>query len=67
MKLKGPKDVSTTLIIEGKKYVVANGTITPEIPDALVPDVVWSWGFVRVQTALYEEEKKPKPNLGGKS
>ncbi len=59
MKLTGPASVSLSLQIDGETYQVANGTVTPEIPDGKVPNRLYGLGFTQAQ----KPSKKPNPSV----
>lgn len=43
--LQGPVDINMDLLIEGVRYQVRGGSVTPQIPEALVPTNLYSLGF----------------------
>lgn len=45
MKVTGPVGVTLQFEIDGIGYQVADGTVTPEIPDGLVPRRLYALGF----------------------
>ena len=45
MKLIGPAGVRLRFDTDGVNYVVENGTVTPDIPDHLVPSSIYALGF----------------------
>ncbi|TXH41834.1 MAG: hypothetical protein E6Q97_36725 [Desulfurellales bacterium] len=70
MKLKGPVGANFTFAVDGGLVKLQNGIATfhpegsaegvEEIPDALVPDNVYAFGFARVEDAPQAPSKAPK-------
>lgn len=65
MKLTGPPELNACMVIEGVQYIIANGSITPEIPDDLVPDTVYALGFYRATAAIVGDDLVPPMSLRG--
>jgi len=49
VRLVGPVGINTVLVVEGVLYTVSNGTVTPDLPRDLVPDVLYGYGFYEAQ------------------
>lgn len=45
VKLVGPEHVRMTLDVDGEKYEVKDGTVTPELPEGKVPESLYGFGF----------------------
>lgn len=45
VRLVGPKEIDTVLVVEGVQYLVRGGIVTPDMPRAQVPDILYGYGF----------------------
>ena len=55
MKLIGPAGVRLRFDTDGVNYVVENGTVTPDIPDHLVPSSLYALGLAETPEAPAED------------
>ncbi len=70
MKLKGPVEVDHTFAVDGGLLKLQGGAATfhpegaavglSEVPDAVVPDNVYAFGFVRIEDAPQAPSKTSK-------
>ena len=54
--LVGPDNIETTLVVEGVTYQVRGGVVTPDLPRALVPDILYGYGFHEAAAAEQPQE-----------
>lgn len=63
VKLVGPTDVNLSFALDGVSYIVANGTVTPDLPEGQVPLSLWSYGFVVQEEVPAKGALKPKADV----